>query len=887
MNSLTGAGAGADPFSDYHTDQSTSGSLQQVQSLPVSVVAGATCATASITSSTTFTNTVTSIGKGKSRKSKGSPPKRAIASKTITSVVKKIAPASFVIAPAAIVSVTPAPVTSAPVVTCHRPVSLASFDTLDYCGFKVLASDLLALFAMENDFLRAVEKNASVTFRAYILKHFSVHGILKESEISLCRHELFANALGYAVTFFNSAYLKKISFKVESSLLLSKGERRTFRSEEVTEFVKKFSDKTITKANECLSYVWSYETSSDSLNSISSGETATITSFPGSLANANFTYVPPSVKCVSLLGFTVLPDVDRTFKRIISEITLSAKRTYSDMVSNELSVNMTKLTVIERYIWCLTYKPLYETNVVASCILGYYARCRPDFIGYLSSVQVLFDPSRRILAPLTGRGLRDFLVRVDDAVRGAILSTFRLEWSRSTGSVFTAVDAEVESSSTPTICGRDFISTQKNAGVPLLAISAYSGIIEKRGSLSQTVGVGFASSSRSSQSIPQLGSETSHPSSMFTVCGDSGSAYMPSAEVVQRPTVATFIAEASSGIASADFVSVTRAADVVSVIGTSGSVDYSPLSGLEALGSGIVLPTRSNVSGYVAPDVSEDVVASTSYVSSGGSGDESPFVSSQLVALVGDVYSSSPEQSVLIGEVATSDTRGIAASEPVTAGCEIDLHLILRELGIVPEDLPSSDVSYEGTAFADLFPVSRSSDGGGDSSTLTALLSSPLSEVAESDSSLEDHEISETVVVTSVLGSLERVNSPSLSLSLSETLALVAAASEEYESSWRGVTSVPGSLGGLDSLPPVLSPVPLSEPGVVVDISSSSVPFTEPTALVREVGSPIASAVSLSEDLVGGLSSSSSEQPIMAAISTSSTISTAVEERPTVSGSSF
>ncbi|WP_092414761.1 hypothetical protein [Candidatus Ichthyocystis sparus] len=54
MNSLTGAGAGADPFSDYHTDQSTSGSLQQVQSLPVSVVAGATCATASITSSTTL-----------------------------------------------------------------------------------------------------------------------------------------------------------------------------------------------------------------------------------------------------------------------------------------------------------------------------------------------------------------------------------------------------------------------------------------------------------------------------------------------------------------------------------------------------------------------------------------------------------------------------------------------------------------------------------------------------------------------------------------------------------------------------------------------------------------------------------------------------------------
>ncbi len=54
VNSLTGAGAGADPFSDYHTDQSTSGSLQQVQSLPVSVVAGATCATASITSSTTL-----------------------------------------------------------------------------------------------------------------------------------------------------------------------------------------------------------------------------------------------------------------------------------------------------------------------------------------------------------------------------------------------------------------------------------------------------------------------------------------------------------------------------------------------------------------------------------------------------------------------------------------------------------------------------------------------------------------------------------------------------------------------------------------------------------------------------------------------------------------
>ncbi|WP_176696884.1 hypothetical protein, partial [Candidatus Ichthyocystis sparus] len=42
-----------------------------------------------------------------------------------------------------------------------------------------------------------------------------------------------------------------------------------------------------------------------------------------------------------------------------------------------------------------------------------------------------------------------------------------------------------------------------------------------------------------------------------------------------------------------------------------------------------------------------------------------------------------------------------------------------------------------------------------------------------------------------------------------------------------------------------------------------------------------------SEDLVGGLSSSSSEQPIIAAISTSSPISTAVEERPTVSGSSF
>ncbi|WP_242641779.1 hypothetical protein, partial [Candidatus Ichthyocystis sparus] len=522
MKPVTGTGteAGADVGGEGSVGQR--GGLQQVQVSSAGVLSGTTttavttltttaaAATLATTATTTLATTATialtatvvapattastSVGKGRSSrgggkgKGKGPAPKGSVTPSS-----------AFVIAPKA----------PAPVSTGTQYVGIASFDTVDCCGFAVHKESVLAVSALERGFLSSVGCNAAQGFGRGIRSYFSVHGRVQEEELRVLRDELFADASRDALAFLEKVFLLRVGKVLAVSMHLSNGERKLLNSEEVECIKRSLSVSLMLRANEILTKVWSEgishispdsvypqerveplptssqerveplpTSSQESVEPLPTSSQERVEPLPtSSLAHCHQGESSPSY--VDFMGHEMPSETAKMIKSLLSEVRSLTKRIFAILVEKQISTIMSCLSPVQRYIWCITNRQLYETHVLTRGVSGYISDIRPRFIDPLSSVMVL-SPSGGALVPLMGLELRDFLVRVDRAVRDCMLDSFAFEWAVSNVGVFTDLEDQPGSSLIQQLRGEDFVNAHNAAGVPGLAISSNKALIGKK-----------------------------------------------------------------------------------------------------------------------------------------------------------------------------------------------------------------------------------------------------------------------------------------------------------------------------------------------------------------------------------------------------------------------
>ncbi len=502
MKPVTGTGTGTEAGADVGGEGSVGqrGGLQQVQVSSAGVLSGTTttavttltttaaAATLATTATTTLATTATialtatvvapattastSVGKGRSSrgggkgKGKGPAPKGSVTPSS-----------AFVIAPKA----------PAPVSTGTQYVGIASFDTVDCCGFAVHKESVLAVSALERGFLSSVGCNAAQGFGRGIRSYFSVHGRVQEEELRVLRDELFADASRDALAFLEKVFLLRVGKVLAVSMHLSNGERKLLNSEEVECIKRSLSVSLMLRANEILTKVWSEGISHISPDSVYPQERVEplptssqerVEPLPtSSLAHCHQGESSPS--CVDFMGHEMPSETAKMIKSLLSEVRSLTKRIFAILVEKQISTIMSCLSPVQRYIWCITNRQLYETHVLTRGVSGYISDIRPRFIDPLSSVMVL-SPSGGALVPLMGLELRDFLVRVDRAVRECMLDSFAFEWAVSNISVFTDLEDQSGSLLVHNLRGEDFVNAHNVAGVPGLATSSTKALIGKK-----------------------------------------------------------------------------------------------------------------------------------------------------------------------------------------------------------------------------------------------------------------------------------------------------------------------------------------------------------------------------------------------------------------------
>ncbi|WP_092415429.1 hypothetical protein [Candidatus Ichthyocystis sparus] len=178
------------------------------------------------------------------------------------------------------------------------------------------------------------------------------------------------------------------------------------------------------------------------------------------------------VQCVDLLGVKLHPGSAGMVYKLFSDFRESAKRSYSNSILNYLLMIVDgELPLVERAIWCSTYRELHLYSFMSKCLSIYYYKCRPDFINSLPSIRVLSNSSSSgcELVPLSGGSLSGFLSKLDCAIRDDVSSMFNLEWGREVA----RVSSKLEDGLLSDVSCRDFVNVLNVAGIPVVALSYY------------------------------------------------------------------------------------------------------------------------------------------------------------------------------------------------------------------------------------------------------------------------------------------------------------------------------------------------------------------------------------------------------------------------------
>ncbi|WP_141663352.1 hypothetical protein [Candidatus Ichthyocystis sparus] len=264
MNPITGLGGASSGIGgDDDADQADGSGLQQVQfSLGDGLVAATVSTTATTSSAvttaaaTTSAGATTYVGKGssgsRSKKGKGPAPKSCA-----TGVVVPATAVHFAATATATATATAgANFLELTDLTFYQTIS----QTMRCCGFLVCTPDLLALRAMESNFLCTVEEVAGSIFRSRIGESTLFHGNFGVREISDLRDGSFA-AVELHMSDFTEMYLADVYRRVLSSSHLVDGEIIVFSSEEACRFRGLFFADTVTKIEELLAFTWNSDIS--------------------------------------------------------------------------------------------------------------------------------------------------------------------------------------------------------------------------------------------------------------------------------------------------------------------------------------------------------------------------------------------------------------------------------------------------------------------------------------------------------------------------------------------------------------------------------------------------------------------------------------------------
>ncbi|WP_176696414.1 hypothetical protein, partial [Candidatus Ichthyocystis sparus] len=177
-----------------------------------------------------------------------------------------------------------------------------------------------------------------------------------------------------------------------------------------------------------------------------------------------------SNKCVDLLGVKLHPDSAKLVLRLLHDIDKSFKHSFLLSIRGYILETLgSELSVIEKAIWCKTYREQHLYRFMHRSICIYHSRYRPRFVRALDGVRVLSSSSDRRLVPLTGGELLSFLSELDCAVHKTVECIFDSLWNKVTDTVL----AELEDGSLSDVSCEDFIRVLDVAGIPIAAFSIY------------------------------------------------------------------------------------------------------------------------------------------------------------------------------------------------------------------------------------------------------------------------------------------------------------------------------------------------------------------------------------------------------------------------------
>ncbi|WP_176695583.1 hypothetical protein, partial [Candidatus Ichthyocystis sparus] len=175
-----------------------------------------------------------------------------------------------------------------------------------------------------------------------------------------------------------------------------------------------------------------------------------------------------SNKCVDLLGVKLHPDSAKLVLQLFHDINRSFRISFSCSIRGYILETLgSELSVVEKVIWCKTYREqhLYRFMHRSTCI--YHYRYRPSFIRALDGVRVLSSSPDCRLVPLVGGELLGFLSELDRVVHKTVECMFDSLWNKMTDTFF----AELEDGSLSDVSCEDFIRVLDVAGIPMVAFS--------------------------------------------------------------------------------------------------------------------------------------------------------------------------------------------------------------------------------------------------------------------------------------------------------------------------------------------------------------------------------------------------------------------------------
>ncbi|WP_176696405.1 hypothetical protein, partial [Candidatus Ichthyocystis sparus] len=177
-----------------------------------------------------------------------------------------------------------------------------------------------------------------------------------------------------------------------------------------------------------------------------------------------------SNKCVDLLGVKLHPDSAKLVLQLLHDIDKSFKHSFLLSIRGYILETLgSELSVIEKAIWCKTYREQHLYRFMHRSICIYHSKYRPRFVRALDGVRVLSSSSDRRLVPLIGGELLSFLSELDCAVHKTVECIFDSLWNKVTDTVL----AELEDGSLSDVSCGDFIRVLDVAGIPIAAFSIY------------------------------------------------------------------------------------------------------------------------------------------------------------------------------------------------------------------------------------------------------------------------------------------------------------------------------------------------------------------------------------------------------------------------------